>query len=553
MKISKLTLAIATVLGASVSAGAMAMELYVDTKTKQIYAEPGKGRELMGNFEKVAPAKAVTKVDDQAEIKAIREDLALKENAIKALEEHAKEASAPTAAHVKLDDGIHFATNDGNFTAGINGRLQVDSQTNFNNGVSNAGAAGSALPNQLNDGVGLRRARLGIEGTFFKNTDYKFEYDFTRGNGTTAAGVTDAFIRQNFSKPFSVKFGAFKEPFSLEEATSNRYLTFIQRNMIVDTFVDNLNTYKLGIGANYSADRWQIGTSFQTEPVGNNIVGQSTNSTTFGAGTGTTNTNGGVNRSGGTGDTSWEANARVSGTPWKADNTKFLHVGASGSYMSINNQYNNDGTFSNGGVQFVANPNTNVDRSAVLNTGLMTSGARTSATAHQADHLTRFGAESALVYGPFSTQVEYIQTDVSGKGYTKDESLNGYYGYATYFLTGESRNYRSKTGSWDRIKPSHNFDLKGGLGAWEVAGGYDYINLNSGAIKGGRASTAKFGLNWYPNSHVRVMANYIHVLDINTQGVNSISNAGVQTANIRAQGFNNAGLDMIETRIQLDW
>jgi phosphate-selective porin OprO/OprP len=95
--------------------------------------------------------------------------------------------------------------------------------------------------------------------------------------------------------------------------------------------------------------------------------------------------------------------------------------------------------------------------------------------------------------------------------------------------------------------------MKGGWGAWELATGYDSINLNSGAIKGGRASTAKFGVNWYPNSHVRVMANYVHALDINTQGVNNISTAGVQTANTTAQAFNNADLDVIETRVQLDW
>jgi len=327
MKISKLNLAIATVLGASVSAGAMAMDLYVDTKTKQIYAEPGKGRELMGNFEKVAPAKAAVKVDDQAEIKSIREDLALKENAIKALEEHAKEASAPSAAHVKLDDGIHFATNDGNFTAGINGRIQVDTQTNFQNLSNNfgAGTGNAAAPVTLNDGAGIRRGRLGVEGTFFKNTFYKFEYDFARG-ATPAGGITDAYIAYNFSKPFSVKVGAFKEPFSMEEATSNRYTTFIQRNMAVDTFVDNLNTYKVGIGANYAADRWQTGVSLQTEANGQGKQGTLLPSST--------ETN---NRKGGTGDTAWELNGRVTGTPWMESKTKFLHVGASGSYISLNN------------------------------------------------------------------------------------------------------------------------------------------------------------------------------------------------------------------------
>jgi phosphate-selective porin OprO/OprP len=532
MKISKLTLAIATVLGASASASAVAMDLYVDTKTKQIYAEPGRGRELMGSFEKVekAPAKLADKEEklDKAEIAAIREDLATKDNAIKALQEHAAEASAPDSVHVKLTDGIHFATKDGNFTAGINGRLQVDSQTNVTNRV--ATATGANPNNQLADGMSLRRARLGIEGTFFKDTDYKFEYDFTRGNGTTGAGVTDAFIRYNFSKPFSVKFGAFKEPFSLEEATSNRYITFIQRNQAVDTFVDDLNTYKMGIGANYAAERWQVATSLQTEPVGAN-----------GASNSATGTNGNGNRNGSSGDTNWEWNGRVSGMPWMESKTKFLHVGTSGSYINVNNNYLADGSaLRSGGISFAHGLNNNVDRTSISNTGNLTSG--NSTTGNQANHLTRFGAESALVYGPFSAQGEYIATNVTGRGYD-NETLDGYYGYVTYFLTGESRAYKSKTGAWDRLKPNRNFDMKGGWGAWELAAGYDALDLNTLNIKGGRTSTAKFGVNWYPNSHVRVMANWVHALDINTG----------QVADARSRSFNNADLDVIETRVQLDW
>ncbi len=527
MKLSKLTLAVATVLSAGASTAAFAIDLYVDTKTKQIYAEPGPHRQLMGSFERVEdkPAIKAETAANTKEIAAIREEMALKDNEIKALEEHAKEAEE---FQVKLDDGIEFKSKDGNFKAAINGRLQVDSQTNVNNQVA---AASSGLPNELNDGVSLRRARLGVEGTFFKNTDYKFEYDFTRGNGSTGAGVTDAFIRYNFSKPFSVKFGAFKEPFSLEEATSNRYITFIQRNQAVDAFVDDLNTYKMGIGANYSAERWQAATSLQTEPVGAN--GQATS----------VNSNGGANRNNGGGDTSWEVNARISGMPWMESKTKFWHVGTSGSYMKINNQYNADGSFaSTSGISYAHGLNNNVDRTAILNTGNLTSGTKGAADWREANHLTRFGAETALVYGPWSVQGEYIATNVSGTGYHND-TLDGYYGYVSYFLTGESRAYKSKTGAWDRLKPNRNFDMKGGWGAWEIATGYDHLDLNDGPIKGGRASTAKFGINWYPNSHVRVMANYIHALDINTTGV----------SNARSAAFNNADLDVIETRVQLDW
>ena len=553
MKVSKLTVAIAATLGMTASYNAMALDLYVDAKTKQIFAEPGKGRVLLGEFEKVGatnpvlqPAPAATK----EEVAAIKKDLELKTNEIKALSEHAEAENAPTVAHVKLDDGIHFATKDGNFTAGINGRMQVDSQSNINqhlngNGIVGGTGSQSNLPAALNDGAGLRRARLGVEGTFFKNTDYKFEYDFTRGNGLNAGGITDAFIRQNFSKPFSVKVGAFKEPFSLEEATSNRYTTFIERNMAVNTFVDNLNTYKVGVGANYSADRWLVASSFQTEGVGgySNAYGSNNKFDAVSSGS-AIGANGGVNRNGGGGDTSWEANTRVGGTPWFESKTKFLHVGASGSYIRLNNNYNASSGVVNGGVIFANGIGGNVDRSAILNTGNLT--ATNSATSAQANYLTRFGGESALVYGPFSAQAEYIQTDVTGRGYKQGESLNGYYGYATYFLTGESRNYNAKTASWGRIKPNKNFDLKGGLGAWELAVGYDYLNLNSGVIAGGRADTIKTGVNWYPNSHTRIMANYVHSLDVSVNSANS----KVQDL---TKAWNGGQLDMIETRAQIDW
>ena len=54
-----------------VSTNTLAMDLYVDSKTKQIYAEPGPNRVLMGSFEKVSSEPVATK----SEVKAIREEL----------------------------------------------------------------------------------------------------------------------------------------------------------------------------------------------------------------------------------------------------------------------------------------------------------------------------------------------------------------------------------------------------------------------------------------------------------------------------------------------
>lgn len=531
MKLTKLSLAMASVLGAGLATDALALDLYVDTKTQQIFAEPGPGRTKLGSFERVED-----NASQKAEIAHIKEDLALKTNELKALDEHIKD---PAEGKLQINEkGIKFESKDGNFEMAINGRMQVDSQTNVS-GLSNGGvkeATGANTTNQLADGAGIRRARIGIEGSYFKDYQYKFEYDFARGNGTVASGLTDAYINWKAYDPLNVKVGQFKEPFSLEEATSNRYLTFIERNMAVNTFSDNDNAYKVGLGLSYSQPRWTSALALQTESVGSGGASSSTSSL---------NAMGNTNRNNGSGDTGWGVTGRVTGLPWFEDKTKFLHVGLSGSERQIDNNYlagscggkGQSSCLANGGITFGANINTNIDRTFILSTGNLTN----SSGSHKAQRIARFGGESALVYGPFSAQAEYIQANVSGIGYN-DEMLNGYYGYVSYFLTGESRAYKASTGAWDRIKPNQNFSSRGGLGAWEIAAGYDYLNLIDGQINGGRAQTGKVGLNWYPNSHIRMMANFIHALNIDTHGMAA-----------RSAAYNSSNFDVVEMRAQVDW
>ena len=532
MKLSKLSLAMLSVLGTGFATKAMALDLYVDSKTKQIFAEPGPGRTKLGSFEKVEDT-AAQKADAQAqkaEISQIREELALKTNELRALDEHVKDQKY---GELQINDkGIKFESKDGNFEMAINGRMQVDAQMNVadaNPSLVNGNSLSSTQ--QLADGANIRRARLGVEGSYYKDFEYKFEYDFSRGNGTVAAGITDAYINWKGYDPLGVKVGSFKEPFSLEEATSNRWITFIERNMAVNAFSDNPNAYKTGIGLTWSQPRWTLAGALMTEPVGGGWGYSTSKHTTTGGAIGSGDGNN--NRNGGSGDEGWELTGRVTALPWFEDKTKFLHVGASGSDRYYNNAGNNP-------MSFNAAINSNVDRTSIINTGALTSNGKTLET------VTRFGGESALVYGPFSAQAEYIQADISGSGYN-NESLYGYYGYVTYALTGESRAYKAKTGAWDRLKPNKNFDLKNGLGAWELAAGYDYLDLNDKTILGGRAATVKFGVNWYPNSHIKMMANFIHALQIQSPAA-ARTNAGGSNV-----GFDGSNLDMFEMRGQVDF
>ena len=434
---------------------AYALDLYVDTKTKQIFAEPGPGRVHMGSYVKEEKSSTSSKTaakpslspkgaessatqsdspaiegdkaanDRLARIREKAEKEQLKNN-VSVLEERMKEVEK---IHGTFDDrGLHWATKDGNFSIALNGRIQPASQYNFINDPDPA--FGSNTANELNSGMNIRRARLGVEGTFFKIWDYKFEYDFSRGNGSVGAGITDAFVRLNHTDALSYKVGSFKEPFSLEEAASNRYLTFIERHMSVNSFVDNPNTYKTGIGLNYAVKRWQTGLAFQTEPIGS----WSSASTSV-------NANGNQNRNNGSGDSGWQGIGRISGRPWMIDDTKFMHVGISAGHTDVNTQYRADGTMvgegqigGGGGMSFFAFPGTNVDRTNILNTGNLSNGALNDPNRRQVSSYDRYGAEGWFVYGPFSAQGEFLRTNINGVGYD-GEHLTGYYGLTTTKLS----------------------------------------------------------------------------------------------------------------------
>lgn len=573
MKFLSSILATLVIFNLCVISNAYALDLYVDTKTKQVFAEPGPGRIHMGTYVKAdnppvqpespkvattptaAPAKSEKKEtvaastpmreEKNAEVadKTIHERLA---SQVSVLEERVKDVEK---IHGTFDDrGLHWATKDGNFSMSLNGRIQPASQYNFVNDPDPA--FGSNTANELNSGMNIRRARLGAEGTFYRIWDYKFEFDFSRGNGSVGSGITDAFVRLNHTDALSYKIGSFKEPFSLEEAASNRFLTFIERHMSVNSFVDNPNTYKTGIGANYAVTRFQTGLAFQTEPIG-----------AWSAASTSVNANGNQSRNNGSGDTGWQGIGRVSGRPWMEDETKFLHVGISAGHTAVNTQYRADGTMvgegsngGGGGMSFFAFPGTNVDRSNILNTGNLSTGALNDPNRREISSYDRYGAEAWFVHGPFSAQAEFLRTNINGIGYD-GEHLTGYYGFVSYFLTGESKAYHVRNGAANRIRPNRPFQWNGsGWGAFELAAGYDYIDMNSGVIRGGRADMVRFGFNWYPHSNVKFQANVIHMLDINTARTPITNTDGFSGgAGARTNGWNNGDLSAFLTQWTIDF
>jgi phosphate-selective porin OprO/OprP len=507
----------------------------------------------MGSFEQSKETTAVTPNADKAALEEIKQDLELKNNAIKALEEHVND-KPKDGAEVKLGDkGLEIESLDKNFKMAIGGRLQVDAQVNMNDHQGSRVLSGAASHQPLNDGIGVRRGRMHMEGTLYKDYDFKFEYDFARGNGSTAAGITDAWIEYTGFKPFSVTIGQFKEPFSLESVTSNRFLTFAERSFANNAFVEFANPYLLGLSAQSYGDRYSARVAFQAEPIGGGNYNANTS----------TNSNGNANRNGQSGNPTYGVTGRATFLPYFESKTELLHVGASGSYRVVNNTNNGVAAGSavsgNGAaagaptaMQF-ASQVTNVDRTNWANTGALTGGCSASGVCtRKLENYYRVGTEVAGVYGPFSFQSEYMLTQLNGQGYDSNDMLQGYYVFGSYFLTGESRTYDSKKGVFGRQKPNKNFSFaNGGWGAWELAARWDTLDMNTKHVTGGRLESGTVALNWYVNPHVRLMVDYEHVFT--NKYIQQPGGPALATGTNNAMNTNGQHPDVMMVRTQLDW
>lgn len=516
MKFSKITLAVATIFSTGVPFCACAMELYMDTKTAQIYAQPGPDRKFMGVFEKTP--------DDliKPEVVGVRKNSALMAREVIVEQGHTADANQVST---KLGEkGLEIETRDGDFKIGIGGRLQLDGQLN-NNGNNISQSA------KLDNGADVRRGRIHMDGTLYKDYDFKFEYDFVRGSGTTAAGITDAWIEYTGIQPVTFTVGQFKEPFSLESVTSNRFLTFVERSSPNNAFVEFANPYLMGISAQTYGKRYTVRGAFQAEPIGN---GNYPNNTSL-------NSNGNANRNNQSGNPSYGFTGRATFLPIYNSKTELLHLGIAGSHRIVNNTSNGISAMS------FASQVANVDRTNWANTGGLTDPVSVLVNRRVLENFSRVGVEVAGVYGPFSLQAEYMRTQLNGQNYDSRDHLDGYYIYASYFLTGESRNYDTKKGAFGRQNPNNNFSLKnGGSGAWELAARFDSLDMNTAHVSGGSLQNGTLAVNWYINPHVRLMADYTHVFTNKTEYTGF-----TKVAPALATSGQHPGIFML--RAQVDW
>jgi phosphate-selective porin OprO/OprP len=492
MNFSKLTLAVATVLGAGETTSAYAIDLYVDVKTKQIYAEPGPNRQLMGSFVKADEVAA--KPAENAELAAVKEDLELKTNEIKSLQEHMAEAEKVKLTMDKK--GLQVESADKNFQFKLGGRIHADA--NYTSGDDYLEDGDHV---EANDGTEIRRARMEFAGTFFQDWGFRTVADFADDN----VRVKDAFIQYTGFNWGTITAGQQKQNFSRELQESSNDMMFTERSL-------------MNILNNPTVDR-AIGLNFQS--FGKNWVAKAG---IFGdaitpARTGT------APEIDNAGDEGWGVSSRLIYNPI-LEKDKLIHLGIAGNYRVPDDT--GDVAKSRGlAVVYETNNMSNLD---IINTSIT-----------DVDSIKMLGLEAAGMYGPFSVGGEYTQQWVDRKDGSDNVALNGWYGEAAWSITGESRKY--KEGNFKYLEPAKPFSLKnGGWGAWELATRYSAADLNDGSFTGGELSNVTVALNWYINSNFRMMANWTHLLDIKDSPLTTASgtslsgdNADLDTFTLRAQ------------------
>ena len=300
--------------------------------------------------------------------------------------------------------------------------------------------------NKLGDGTELRRARLEAKGKLYHDC-----IDFARGE----VDVRNAYIGYKGWSPADLRFGQFQVPFSLEELTSSNSITFMERGL-PNLFVPG---YKIGIGARR---HWNDMT------IAGGLFGEDFRQDTDDEG-----------------DEGWGIAGRLTYAPI-AEDERALHFGVAAELRKADQEKE---------IRFRTRPESHITDVRYVDTGRI----------EDVDQTVKYGLEAALVAGPFSLQSEYIATDVDRIGGSQSLGFHGWYGYGSWFLTGESRNYKPRSGAFGRVTPRNRY------GAWELAARYSLVDLTDKTVTGGEENNLTLGLNWYINRNLRAMANYVFI------------------------------------------
>ena len=431
--------------------------------------------------------------------------------------------------------GFGWVSADGENNINVSGLVHYDVR-NISNGLS---ASEDRDSSSGADNFEVRRARIGLNGTLWKNVDFEV---LTNLVGSSPNLIHRAYINYSYNKKAQIRIGRFKQPFSLEEQTSANAIDFMERsygNQMVAGQRNGAMVFGSPInGLTYAVSVYQDGFN---ELSNTNQVG------TLGIGRVTANL---AELRGGSTDTVIHIGAAVDKGKYEVTPTTSTDTGLAASALT------------RATVLAFRTENRGLGNAyrAQIAGDIVTAGYGVSGNNVANINKNLQGIELALAQGAFKFQTEYFNSTygVSSKNYCSatntvaplctigdsysssfDLKAKAAYYEVFYNLTGESWASSYRSGAFTTIKPKANFNLGsgGGWGAWQIGLRYSTYEVGEpssftgrtnvvGAVSTGstkvnnitgwtsrgenseNAQTITLGLNWILNPNSRVLMNY---------------------------------------------
>ncbi len=399
----------------------------------------------------------------------------LVQDEIKAWMEKKKEEDAKAGVmKATWKDGLQLATADKAFSIKVGGRIHLDTQLVDDDELEPISGVGD-----VDDQTFFRRLRLNLAGDLATHVDYAIGIDFATPQAPVLRGayitIKDLKACVGCWMP-NVRFGQQWEPIGLETTSGSLPAAMIERSLtttlhperqlglnLLDSFWNERATAQLGV----------FSTDFSDDADGASLWDSEE------------------------GDGGYAITGRFTLIPWAKDTCRFVHVGASASYRTTDE------------VRLRARPGV-AKGPYVADTGAL--------SGLDGDTLWICNAELAVVWRSVHAAAEatFLDLDEAALG---DPLFSAWYVQAGWFLTGESKAYSFKNGTWSITKPCTGFLAKDccGWGALELVARYDTLDLDDGTVRGGEMRNITVGLNWHLNPHARIMLDVVwsHVQDRN--------------------------------------
>jgi phosphate-selective porin OprO/OprP len=303
-----------------------------------------------------------------------------------------------------------------------------------------------------------RRIRLGGEGTVPGGIGYKLEVELS----DNSVDLVDAFVTYQRGR-LKLKAGNQNQFQSLDEMIGDTAGSVMERAAFTDAFGFER---RLGLSAEYKRGDWLAQAGVFTDSV------SSLDNASDGP-------------KGGDENNSYGLDGRIVFAPKLGDLQ--LHFAGSAHWRDYNR-------LSDAPIRLTQRPFSHTSNTRVLDTGDI----RATSESHG-------GLEFAGTSGPLYFAAEFQQLRLNRID-GPDLRFNGGYAEVGYFLTpGDNRPY--KDGVFQRSTPANPVD-EGGIGSVQATVRYDYLDLNSRDIRGGKQNGIIGALVWAPISYLRINLNY---------------------------------------------